>query len=62
MGENGKGVSEMKCICCGNKDFKKFYQEERPDSIILTCGKCGTIVEVFKTATLEEERLLSGNE
>lgn len=50
----------MKCDVCGNKDFKKFFQEERPDCLIVICAKCGSIVELYRTATIEERLLLIG--
>lgn len=52
----------MKCDVCGNTRFSKFIEEDRFDCIILTCGKCGSIVEKFRTATLEEMLLLTGCE
>ena len=50
----------MKCDVCKNKDFNKFIQEERPHWLIVICDKCGSIVEVYRTATLEERLLLIG--
>lgn len=50
----------MKCVVCGNKDFNKFFQQERPGCLILVCAKCGMIVERYRTATIEERLLLLG--
>ena len=52
----------MKCVVCGNSNFSKFIEEDRQDSIMLTCAECGAIVEIFRTATIEEKHLLAGSE
>lgn len=52
----------MKCNVCGNSNFSKFIEEDRFDCIILTCGRCGSIVEIYRRATLEEMLILTGCE
>lgn len=50
--ENEKTFKSTKCVCCGNKDARAFF-DERGKKVSISCEKCYTRMSVITLGNLE---------